>query len=143
MKVITIQQPWASLIMIGAKSIETRSWATKYRGQILIHASAGFPKANREFCQTPIVRAYLREFNELPLGVILGQARLRHVYPSEHLLSSFDFNPAAYNPNEREFGDYSQGRYGWMLDQVGVFDNPIPAKGQLGLWNFPDELLPK
>jgi len=38
LKAITILQPWASLIACGAKQIETRSWATKYRGQLAIHA---------------------------------------------------------------------------------------------------------
>lgn len=41
MKVLSIQQPWASLIVQGHKRIETRSWNTKYRGDILIHASIG------------------------------------------------------------------------------------------------------
>lgn len=47
MKVISIMQPWATLIVLGHKKIETRSWNTKYRGEILIHASAGKKPANR------------------------------------------------------------------------------------------------
>jgi activating signal cointegrator 1 len=39
MKAITILEPWASLIACGAKKIETRSWSTKYRGNIAIHAA--------------------------------------------------------------------------------------------------------
>lgn len=41
MKVISIQEPYASLIKEGYKKIETRSWKTNYRGEILIHASSG------------------------------------------------------------------------------------------------------
>ena len=41
MKVISVLQPWASLIVMGAKKIETRSWQTKYTGELLIHASLG------------------------------------------------------------------------------------------------------
>jgi hypothetical protein len=39
MKVISIRQPWASLIVIGAKDVENRTWPTRYRGPVLIHAS--------------------------------------------------------------------------------------------------------
>ena len=38
MKVLTIKQPWATLIMQGNKRFEFRSWQTKYRGDLLIHA---------------------------------------------------------------------------------------------------------
>ena len=38
MKALTIQQPWASVITMGVKTIETRSWSTKYRGPLAIHA---------------------------------------------------------------------------------------------------------
>jgi len=43
MKAITIHQPYASLIACGAKIYETRSWATKYRGKIAIHAGKSDP----------------------------------------------------------------------------------------------------
>jgi hypothetical protein len=49
MKAITIWQPWASLIAIGAKQYETRSWETKYRGPIAIHA------AKKDPCKMPIL----------------------------------------------------------------------------------------
>lgn len=39
MKAISLWQPWASLVAVGAKKIETRSWATKYRGSLAIHAT--------------------------------------------------------------------------------------------------------
>jgi hypothetical protein len=38
MKIITIKQPWATLIVSGTKNIEYRSWPTNYRGPVLIHA---------------------------------------------------------------------------------------------------------
>ena len=40
MKAISLLQPWATLVSIGAKRVETRSWRTDYRGPIAIHASA-------------------------------------------------------------------------------------------------------
>lgn len=44
MKVITIKQPWATLIAEGIKKYEFRTWKTKYRGEILIHAGKGIDK---------------------------------------------------------------------------------------------------
>ena len=44
MKVLTIKQPWATLIMQGDKRFEFRSWQTKYRGDLLIHAGKGIDK---------------------------------------------------------------------------------------------------
>lgn len=43
MKAISIRQPWAWLIVNGYKDIENRTWRTKYRGPVLIHASASMP----------------------------------------------------------------------------------------------------
>ncbi|EMD5788156.1 ASCH domain-containing protein [Proteus mirabilis] len=48
MKAISIRQPWAWLIVNGYKDIENRSWRTKYRGQVLIHASQGVKKSEYE-----------------------------------------------------------------------------------------------
>jgi activating signal cointegrator 1 len=48
MKAITLTQPWATLVAIGAKRIETRSWPTNYRGPLAIHAAKGFPKWAKE-----------------------------------------------------------------------------------------------
>ena len=44
MKGLTIKEPWATLIIEGYKKYEFRSWKTKYRGEILIHAGAGIDK---------------------------------------------------------------------------------------------------
>lgn len=48
MKAISIRHPWAWLIVNGYKDIENRSWRTKYRGQVLIHASQGVKKSEYE-----------------------------------------------------------------------------------------------
>lgn len=64
MKAITIRQPWASMIMSGQKTIETRTWSTKHRGMLLIHSSA-------------------RPKNQGPTGVIMGVVKLLDVRPME------------------------------------------------------------
>lgn len=44
MRAITVHQPWASLVAANVKTIETRSWSTKYRGPLAIHAAKRLPK---------------------------------------------------------------------------------------------------
>jgi hypothetical protein len=68
MKILSIRQPWAWLIVHGSKNIENRPWATKYRGPFLIHASLHI---NRE--------ASLRhglDSAELQTGGIIGMAEI-------------------------------------------------------------------
>ena len=69
MKVLTIKQPWATLIMQGYKRFEFRSWQTKYRGDLLIHAGKGIDKSAMKR-----LSKYLPE--ELPYGKILGKVKL-------------------------------------------------------------------
>ena len=69
MKALTIKQPWATLIMQGDKRFEFRSWQTKYRGDLLIHAGKGIDKEGMKRLQK-----YLPE--ELPYGKILGKVKL-------------------------------------------------------------------
>lgn len=69
MKVLTIKQPWATLIMQGNKRYEFRSWQTKYRGDLLIHAGKGIDKEAMKR-----LSKYLPE--KLPAGKILGKVTL-------------------------------------------------------------------
>ena len=48
MKVLTLKQPWATLVAEGIKEYEFRSWKTNYRGKILIHAGSGIDKNDME-----------------------------------------------------------------------------------------------
>lgn len=73
MKVLTIKQPWATLIMQGDKRFEFRSWQTKYRGDLLIHAGKGIDKEAMKRLER-----YLPE--ELPYGKILGKVKISRLY---------------------------------------------------------------
>jgi hypothetical protein len=144
MKVITIQQPFASLVIMGVKKIETRSWSTRYRGPLLIHAAASMPNFNKWLCtQEPFIR-YIQDLGELPLGKILGQVTIDSIINTS-MLDDIAAKGIIHIPDvktERAFGDYSPGRYGWYCIDPVAFKTPIPAKGQLGLWAFPDDQLP-
>lgn len=120
MKVISIKEPYASLIMMKKKKIETRSFKTKYRGEIYIHASK--TKSNKE---------YLID-NPKP-GYILCKCNLVDcIYMDE------DFINKIKKEEEYNYGLYEVGRYAWILDDIEKIE-PIYAKGQLGIWNFKGE----
>lgn len=59
MRAISLLQPWATLVALGAKRRETRSWPTRYRGPIAIHASKGMPRASEEACSLPLIKEVL------------------------------------------------------------------------------------
>lgn len=139
MKALTITQPWASLVVAGVKRIETRSWSTAYRGPLAIHAAKGYPRWAREFADE-LFRDPLRgipddvamQLIDPPLGAVIGTVTLVDVAHVEwieahesHLLA----------PRERELGDFSTGRFGWILADP-VAHEPTPARGALGLWEW-------
>lgn len=146
---LSVIQPWASLIAIGAKSIETRTWSHPYRGLIAIHASKGFPKASRALCWGDPFRAALidggldAKDEHLPLGAVIAVARLDLVLPSEDIIRAFErsTNPSigANGAREQAFGDFSAKRFGWFLRDVVPLKEPVPAKGALGLWFFDEQ----
>jgi hypothetical protein len=131
-RILTLTQPWATLVAIGAKRVETRSWTTNYRGDLGIHAAVGFPKAARALCLEEPFRSWLKEAGvtkptDLPCGEILCVARLQDVVPAENVLSWI-------NDDERAFGDYSAGRFAWVFGARAIpLESPIRSKGGLGL----------
>ena len=125
MKVLTIKQPWATLIIQGYKRFEFRSWQTKYRGELLIHAGKGIDKE-----AVKRLEKYLPK--ELPIGKILGKVTL-----VDCIKMSPDFKEKLLKENSEIYTKSSfQENYGWQLDNVEVFDELIEAKGHLSLWEF-------
>lgn len=138
MKAISLLQPWATLVVLGVKTIETRSWGTRHRGEILIHASQG--KAGSIFTNELPFKKYIPEFSKLPFGAIIGQATITDVVRINELgLTDEVMNRLTME--EKAFGDYSEGRYAWLLQDCIKFDNPIPARGSLSIWDYPMETL--
>jgi hypothetical protein len=151
MKAISLTQPWASLVAIGAKRIETRSWSTAHRGILAIHASKDFPRTCRAMCfgepfysvlhQAGLIRANDElGFGErrflMPIGGIVAVADLVNVVPVECLAG-----PAS--EQELAFGDYSPRRFCWLLAGVRRLPELVPCKGALGLWTVPPEIARK
>jgi hypothetical protein len=166
-KAITLWNPWAYLVALAGhpdpevvkmgKRIETRSWPTKYRGPLAIHAAKAIPDIAEELCESnPFFNTALRaggiSFNgDVPLKTLIqcgaviatcnlaeccriGEDGLYRLDPAKIEPPKW-FAPLPGEP-EISFGDYAPGRYAWMLEDVIMLPEPIPAKGHQGLWNW-------
>ena len=130
MKVLTLKEPFATLIKNKVKYIETRSWKTNYRGEIYIHA--GLSKISKEVKERPGLSNLYNE-SELNYGYIICKCNLVDcVYMTEEFIKK----TKEENINNFIAGHYEVGRYAWILDNIEVI-KPIEAKGQLGIWNYP------
>lgn len=139
MKALTLYQPWASLVAIGAKTIETRSWKTDYRGPLLIHAAKRWDKdLQSEHLKAHDILSVMgwpypeaeRLYDAGPLGAfvaacILADCREMHEAPD-------DLN--------RRFGFFGPGRYGWILEDIRALAVPVPFNGAQGLWLVPRDM---
>ena len=126
MKVLTIREPFATLIKDKVKTYETRSWKTNYRGEIYIHAA----KARSKASNTSIASTYLKS-RENPEHIICKCLLKNCIYMDENFINEVKKNKEEYNS-----GHYEVGRFVWQLEVIEVLKEPIYAKGQLGIWNF-------
>lgn len=132
MKAFTVRNPHAALIAAELKLVESKPRATKYRGEIAIHAGKFFNEASHHMFYklaerySGVARLYYG-VNTLHFGAIIATAELYDCIPAEQL---------TLTDMERAFGDYSTGRYGWLLRNIKRLDAPVYCKGQLGLWNW-------
>jgi hypothetical protein len=146
---MTIYQPYASLISIGVKKFETRSWATKYRGKIAIHA-AKKPYSHYDYSCTFYNAVNRAGIAEMPYGAVIATAELVDCW---RIMDCHNGTALLYKPtppgekfdeqhrplidgNEYLFGNYRDGYYAWQLENVKILEKPIPARGQQGLWNW-------
>ncbi|TWH48530.1 ASCH domain-containing protein [Sporomusa sp. KB1] len=130
MKAITILQPWASLIARGAKKIETRGWATKYRGPIAIHAAKDQDK-NGERIRHIVARAE-------QYGIVLPDMQFGAVIAIAELVDCIEMTDdwIGYLPQqELVFGWYDIDRVAWKLANVRPID-PVQARGKQRLWEW-------
>ena len=127
MKVLTIREPWASLIINGFKEYEFRNWKTNYRGKILIHAGS------LENDMVDKFRDYNLTYN---MGYIIGEIEL-----VDSILVDTLFNEKLRKKDIVVYGGSNHTeKYAWKLENIKKYDKPIPVKGSLGLWNYYNEL---
>lgn len=150
MKAITIQQPYATLIAIGAKKFETRGWKTSYRGPVAIHAGKNTKEIKKVAHYLEIMGGSIHSYDlkvkewhiidaiqeqgkswsdfEWPFGCVVATADLVACLPVALIGDGLP-------RREMAVGDYSMGRYAWQLENVKLL-KPIAAIGKQGLWNW-------
>lgn len=163
MKALTIWQPWASLIMAGAKPYEFRKWRAHRSliGQrIVIHASA--KKIDKPMASDLYhILTYRGASDEIALAAaetclipekalpILGAAWMPHRAPlplAAGLGTAILGEPRLGTDIAEEFGvprandsDRDEhANWGWPLTDIEIWDEPIPMKGAQGFWNWPE-----
>lgn len=135
LRIITLWQPWASLIALGHKMYETRSWSTKYRGRLIIHA-AKRPVVDDELAKIAYESVGWLEYSYLksidyPLGGIIAACKLTDCLAMNTAIIS------SITPLEKAVGDWQPWRFAWALNDVRPC-NLIPFKGGQGLRKIDD-----
>ena len=131
---LSLTQPWATLVAIGSKHFETRSWQARHRGWIAIHAAKGFPGDCAQLCYRQPFAACLaaagyNKPEDLPRGEVIAIARLTDC------ISTNRWTPEG--SIEYDFGNYGPDRFAWKLELVRRLKQPFAVKGALSLWKLP------
>lgn len=148
MKALTVWQPWASLIAIGAKPYEFRGWRPPRSiiGQrIAIHAGA-------RRMQRSEVYDLLHTLDHACLNAEAARPLLRRIYdnpgiaPLSHILCTAVLGePKRGDECAREFGIETGGNdsgrtgtfnWGWPLTDIQPLVPPAPARGAQGFWDW-------
>lgn len=133
MKVLSLTEPFATLIKEKKKLVETRCWKTNYRGTLYIHAS--MTKIAKNSLENKELMSLIQN-KKMNFGNIICRCTLVDcVYMTEEYVNNMKQN----NYQEYICGEYSVGRYAWILEDITPLETPIKAKGQLNIWDFYNE----
>jgi hypothetical protein len=128
-KAITIQQPDAWGVVVGQKRFENRSWETKHRGTLWIHAAKTRSNVSgtqpEHWCDT--YTDMPETWDECGFGVVIGCVDLIRCIPNRQALKEFN--------NDQHIND-EDDCWVFVLGNPRQLIEPIPYTGQLGLWNF-------
>jgi len=156
MKVLSVKQPWASLICSGIKDIENRTWKTKFRGRVLIHAGA--TKTNEFWMHdSGVIKDYWRgvgSYVGIPDNEMCECLRNKCPQIFSAIIGSIEIVDCVLN-HESIWAEKTEGTlvgnrfytkdgvkpiYNWVLANAILFPEPIPTKGKLSFWDYPDIL---
>lgn len=127
MKAYTVYQPYAFATVAALKHYETRPRRTNIRGRVAVHAAKGGPHN-----VTAALDSVLPESMVLHYGGVVGTVEIVDCVPVEEIMHTL-------TERERLLGDFSPGRFVWVLQNPVMFDEPFPARGQQGWWEW-DEI---
>jgi hypothetical protein len=138
-KTISLWQPWGSLWLSGVKVHETRHWQIKDHwkdwkpgDRIAVHAAKRFEKDHNTEFAALLRRACGAEwYRTMPTGALLGSIAVTGCFPAGQLELGDD---------DRECGDFSDGRWAWRGADPIILPSPVPWKGSQGIFNVPDDI---
>lgn len=154
LKAVTLYQPWASAAALGFKWIETRSWRTSYRGKLGIHAGLTTAAVGAPVWDAAADHVVMGGGSFYPLGfpngVLLATCELLdcvpivgedrgvgrvvqnddglHLWPEKCVVDDPDIS------DQEPWGDFTPGRWAWLLGDVELLEEPVPMRGRQGLW---------
>ena len=139
MKALTLWEPWATLVVGGAKGFETRTWRTHYTGPLVIHAAKRWTEEQSALCWSDGFQEALAEIlggDPVPRhrGCVLGSVRLVGCHPIDRRFA--ETVRQAHGDRELLFGNWESGRHAWELIDPERLDEPIPWAGEQGLWEL-------
>ncbi len=123
MKVLTLKQPWATLVAEGIKKYEFRSWKINYRGKVLIHAGVGIDKEE--------MKKFKNINLEFPSRRILAEVEIEDCLELDD-----DLNKKIINENNIAYGSKYRTGYAWKLKNIKKINVDKEINGKLGLWNI-------
>ncbi len=138
LKAISLWQPYCSLIALGIKQYETRSWKTNYRGKLLICSTAKLTKKQYQQYRSICSSVELPAWNEInfPCGKAIAICDLVDCIP---ITPSFI---KEQSETEITSGDWEVGCYAWKLENIQPITEPFAVKGKQGLFNISVDTLP-
>ena len=155
MYAITLHQPWATLIALGVKTVETRSWPAPERllGQVIaIHAGRRVVRRPGHRIEGKLRDRVGRDWSRaIPSGAVVatatlaGMAQVKYVDPmTGHAVHDDSTEVGCAVGRGRTsvdpWGDFSPGRWLWFLDDVAALPDPAPAVGRQGFWHWDPEV---
>ncbi len=123
MKIITLKQPWATLVAEGIKKYEFRSWKINYRGKLLIHAGAGVDKEE--------LKKFKKYNLDFPKSKILAIAEVE-----DCLKLDDELNKKIIAEKNEVYDNKSRTGYAWKLKNIKKVKVDLEVKGKLGLWTY-------
>lgn len=144
MKASSLWQPWATLVALNEKRIETRSWPTSYRGPLAIHAAKKMTNelARLTWLTEPFASVLHKHgLESLPRGCVVATCELVGCKLIPEIPTVWHTPMGDWTMTEQEiaFGDYTPGRYAWLLADIVALPGPVPARGAQGLWEWRPE----
>lgn len=143
MKAISLWQPWALAVVLGAKRFETRHWKTGVRGPVLIHAAKRWTSLQSDMLGAFIEADALPANVEIHRGKILGRIEIIGMKRTEEYEVGEPDRRRIISYQEEILGDWSKGRWAWEFWNPIAFRTAIPFRGSQGFFEVPDELIPR